>query len=109
MAVIAVGLIRMRNLFAVVMLSGIYSLLAAFLYVIMDAVDVAFTEAAVGAGIATVLMLATLALTGTQEKPSRHTNLLSLAIVTATGAGEAASAPGLMAGLIAIAAIWLAS
>ncbi|MCP5372741.1 MAG: Na(+)/H(+) antiporter subunit B [Hyphomicrobiales bacterium] len=86
MTVIGIGLIRMRNLFAVVMLSGIYSLLAAFLYVIMDAVDVAFTEAAVGAGIATVLMLATLALTGTQEKPSRHTNLLSIAIVTVTGA-----------------------
>jgi len=86
MAVIAIGLIRLRNLFAVVMLSGIYSLLAAFLYVIMDAVDVAFTEAAVGAGIATVLMLATLALTGTEEKPSRHTNWVSLAIVLVTGA-----------------------
>jgi multicomponent Na+:H+ antiporter subunit B len=34
----------------------------------MDAVDVAFTEAAVGAGIATVLMLATLALVGTKTK-----------------------------------------
>jgi multicomponent Na+:H+ antiporter subunit B len=34
----------------------------------MDAVDVAFTEAAVGAGISTVLMLATLALVGTRTK-----------------------------------------
>ncbi|MBT3768063.1 MAG: DUF4040 domain-containing protein, partial [Rhodospirillales bacterium] len=54
MAVAAIALVRLRNLFAVVMFSGIYSLLAAVLYVVMDAVDVAFTEAAVGAGIATV-------------------------------------------------------
>jgi len=44
MVVIAYLLLRMHNLFAVVMMSGIYSLLAAVLYVIMDAVDVAFTE-----------------------------------------------------------------
>jgi multicomponent Na+:H+ antiporter subunit B len=70
MAVIAVGLARQRNLFAVVILTGIYSLTAALLYVVMDAVDVAFTEAAVGAGISTVLMLATLALTSSEEKPT---------------------------------------
>ena len=63
MAVTAYSLVRMHNLFAVVMMSGIYTLLAAVLYVVMDAVDVAFTEAAVGAGISTVLMLGTLALT----------------------------------------------
>ena len=49
MAVVAVAVIRLRNLFAVVMLSGIYSLLSAGLFVSLDAVDVAFTEAAVGA------------------------------------------------------------
>ena len=37
--------IFLRNLFAVVMLSGMFSLTAAVLYVVMDAVDVAFTEA----------------------------------------------------------------
>ncbi len=46
---------RQRNLFAAVMLFGIYSLLSAALFVTLDAVDVAFTEAAVGAGIATIL------------------------------------------------------
>ena len=34
-----------RSLFAAVMLSGIFSLLSAGLFVVMDAVDVAFTEA----------------------------------------------------------------
>ena len=68
LGVTAIGLLRLRNLFAVVMLSGIYSLLCAALYTSLDAVDVAFTEAAVGAGISTVLMLGTLALVGHEEK-----------------------------------------
>ncbi|MDA0997988.1 MAG: DUF4040 domain-containing protein [Proteobacteria bacterium] len=68
MGITAVAVARLRNLFAVVMLSGIYSLLGATLYVVLDAVDVAFTEAAVGAGISTVLMLGTLALTTSREK-----------------------------------------
>jgi len=68
MAVLGIAIARLRNLFAVVMLTGIFSLLGAAIYVIMDAVDVAFTEAAVGAGISTVLMVGTLALTTHVEK-----------------------------------------
>ncbi|MBL6932990.1 MAG: DUF4040 domain-containing protein [Rhodospirillales bacterium] len=86
MAVTAYSLVRMHNLFAVVMLSGIYSLLAAVIYVVMDAVDVAFTEAAVGAGISTVLMLGTLALTTSMEKDAKMFSPLPLVIVTVTGA-----------------------
>ena len=85
MVVIAYLLLRMHNLFAVVMMSGIYSLLAAVLYVIMDAVDVAFTEAAVGAGISTVLMLGTLALTSRRDKKRIVSNTIPLVIVTITG------------------------
>jgi len=84
--VIALAIIRLRHLFAVVMLSGIYSLLSAGLFVVLDAVDVAFTEAAVGAGVATVLMLSTLVLTRTWEKTSPHTPWLPLTVVTITGA-----------------------
>ena len=68
LAVTSIAILRIPNLFAVVMLSGIYSLLSAGLFTVMDAVDVAFTEAAVGAGISTVLMLATLALVGSKVK-----------------------------------------
>lgn len=68
MAATGLAIARIRDLFAVVMLSGIYSLLGATLYVILDAVDVAFTEAAVGAGASTVLMIGTLALTSRREK-----------------------------------------
>lgn len=56
----AVAILKMESLFAVVMLAGVFSLLSALLFVVLDAVDVAFTEAAVGAGISTVLMLATI-------------------------------------------------
>ena len=79
MAITAIGLIRLRDLFAVAMLSGVFSLLAALLYVVMDAVDVAFTEAAVGAGITTVLMLGTLALTSSKEKAHETRSLTSFA------------------------------
>ena len=86
MAVTAIALIRLRNLFAVAMLSGIFSLTAALLYVVLDAVDVAFTEAAVGAGLATVLVLATLALTGSEEKVHKGKGLMPFALVAVTGA-----------------------
>jgi multicomponent Na+:H+ antiporter subunit B len=86
LGVTGVALLRLRNLFAVVMLSGIYSLLCAALYTMLDAVDVAFTEAAVGAGISTVLLLGTLALVGHEEKAPTHRPLLPLVVVLITGA-----------------------
>lgn len=87
MAVTALALARVRNLFAVVMMSGIFSLTAAALYVVQDAVDVAFTEAAVGAGIATVLGLATLAVTRSEaEKKARTVAFGPLLLVFVTGA-----------------------
>ena len=69
LVVTAIAMVRVRRLFAVVMLSGIYSLLSAAFFVSLDAVDVAFTEAAVGAGISTVLMLSAMLLTARREKP----------------------------------------
>lgn len=86
MGATAITILWLRSLLAVVMLSGIYSLLAASMFVALDAVDVAFTEAAVGAGISTVLMMATLALTGEKERSPAHMPLLSLVVVLITGA-----------------------
>jgi multicomponent Na+:H+ antiporter subunit B len=88
MAVTAFGILRMKNLFAVVMLGGIYSLLSAIMFINLDAVDVAFTEASVGAGISTVLMLGTLALTTREEKRIKKSALkqwLPLGVVFVTG------------------------
>lgn len=81
-----IGIVVMRNLLAVVMLSGIYSLLAASIFVALDAVDVAFTEAAVGAGISTVLFIGTLALTTRIEKRPAHKPILPLFVCIVTGA-----------------------
>ena len=68
------------------MLMGIYSFLGASWMLLLDAPDVAFTEAAVGAGISTVLALAALALTTTRAKHGVHSPILPLAVVTVTGA-----------------------
>ena len=51
LAITAVAIVRLSNLFATVMLYGIFSLLSAGLFVIMDAPDVAFTEAVIGAEV----------------------------------------------------------
>lgn len=82
----AVVIARLKDLFAAAMLTGISSLLAAGLFTLMDAVDVAFTEAAVGAGISTVLMLGTLALTDTHERQQKGVRWRALFVVTLTGA-----------------------
>jgi multicomponent Na+:H+ antiporter subunit B len=87
LAITAVAIVRISNLFAIIMLFGIFSFLSAGLFIVMDAVDVAFTEAAVGAGVSTVLMLATLALTKDQKEklPVAHRPWLPLTVVIVTG------------------------
>lgn len=82
---IAIAIVRLHNIFAVVMLTGIYSLVAALLFVVLDAVDVALTEAAVGAGISTLLMLATLGAVGHESAAPRRSMLLPLLVVVVTG------------------------
>ena len=86
LAITAVAAIRLHDLFAVVMMFGVYSLLAATVFVVLDAVDVAFTEAAVGVGISTILMLATLGLVGRWERRPAHRPFLPLLVVVVTGA-----------------------
>jgi len=69
------------------MLAGIYSLISATLFVGLDAVDVAFTEAAVGAGISTVLFLSTLAIVGKHQVLTRKNHIVPIIVVLVTGAG----------------------
>ena len=86
MVATALAFVLVRNLFAVVMLSGIFSLSAAMLYVVMDAVDVAFTEASVGAGIATVLGIATLGIIGvSQERKPAKSSIGAFVLVLMVG------------------------
>lgn len=51
--------LRVRDLLSAAMILGAYSFLMCLLWAEMGAVDVAFTEAAVGAGLSTVFMVAT--------------------------------------------------
>ncbi|MGH8677336.1 MAG: DUF4040 domain-containing protein [Burkholderiales bacterium] len=85
MAATAFAIARVRNLFAVVVLGSLYSFLMATVLVVLDAVDVAMTEASVGAGISTVLLLGTLYLTHSDERAPSHRPILPLLVALVTG------------------------
>ncbi|WP_291743746.1 DUF4040 domain-containing protein [Bauldia sp.] len=85
-AVTTIGIVRVRNLFAVAVLTSIYSFLMASVMLVLDAVDVALTEASVGAGIGTVLLLGTLYLTKTEEARPVHSVALPLFVAVGTAA-----------------------
>lgn len=85
LVIVAIGIIVLRDLLAAVILLGLYSLIAAGAFVMMDAVDVAFTEAAVGAGISTILYLGALRFTTDRQKPRGHDSLTALLLVVITG------------------------
>ena len=76
----------MRNLFGVVVLAGVYSFLMASVLMVYDAVDVAMTEAAVGAGVSTVLLLAALHLTKAREYPQTRPATIPLLVALGVGA-----------------------
>ena len=86
LAAVTIGVVRTRNLFGVIVLAGIYSFLMASVLIVLDAVDVAMTEAAVGAGVSTVLLLATLHLTKSMEYPQPRKAYLPLFVAVGTGA-----------------------
>lgn len=86
LAVITLAIVRQRNMFGVVILAGIYSFLMASVMIALDAVDVAMTEASVGAGVSTVILLATLHLTGSVEYPQRRSVAIPLFVSLVVGA-----------------------
>jgi len=53
-----IGAITVKDLLSAAVIFGAYSFLMCLLWAIMGAVDVAFTEASVGAGVSTVLFVA---------------------------------------------------
>jgi energy-converting hydrogenase B subunit D len=54
----AIGAITVKDLLSAAILFGAYSFMMCLLWSIMGAVDVAFTEASVGAGVSTVFFVA---------------------------------------------------
>lgn len=63
LVILAAAIVLTRKLLASILLMGIYSLVSAVWYVVLDAVDVAFTEAVVGAGVSTIVLLGAILLT----------------------------------------------
>ena len=86
LAVVTIAILRQRSLFGVVILTSIYSFLIASVLIVLDAVDVAMTEASVGAGMSTVLLLATLHLIKTTEMRPVRPTILPLFVSLMTGA-----------------------
>ena len=83
-AATAIAVIHVRSLFSATVLAGIYSLLMALVWTNMHALDVAFTEAAVGAGISTILLLGALVLTKRKAKdePVFHPGAALVCVIT---------------------------
>lgn len=82
---VAAGAVLVRNLLGTAALMAIYSLLMALVWANMYALDVAFTEAAVGAGISTILLIGALVVTGTKDNTKKAVNWPALLIVGITG------------------------
>ena len=81
LVVTALAIVRTENLFVAVMLTSIFSLLMAANFFILDAADVALTEAAVGAGVTTVIFLGALALTAEREKYAAAGSRVAVVVV----------------------------
>jgi len=60
--------IVLKDLLAATLVFGVYSFLMCLLWAEMGAVDVAFTEATVGAGVSTMLFIATILRTARRSK-----------------------------------------
>lgn len=84
LVITAIGIVRAENLFVAVMLMAIFSLLMAANFFILDAADVALTEAAIGAGVTTVIFLGALSLTAQKEKKSSGAPMIASVVVVAT-------------------------
>lgn len=84
-ATTAIAVISVRSLLSATILAGIYSLLMALVWTNMHALDVAFTEAAVGAGISTVLLLGALVLTKRFSKPEPKLHVPAAIVCVVTG------------------------
>ncbi len=103
LVVCAIAAVEMMDLLSATLIMGAFSLIMAMVWTRLNAVDVAFTEATVGAGITTVLVLAAISRTKRGEaemtditidnnlrseagKIAKKHNIISLLIVFVTGA-----------------------
>ncbi len=64
----AIAAITVKDLLSAVMILGAYSFFMCLIWAQMGAVDVAFTEASVSAGVGTILMIAAISKTTRRSK-----------------------------------------
>lgn len=64
----AIAAINVKDLLSAVMILGAYSFFMCLIWAQMGAVDVAFTEASVSAGVGTILMIAAISKTTRRSK-----------------------------------------
>ncbi|MBU2573648.1 MAG: DUF4040 domain-containing protein [Elusimicrobia bacterium] len=76
LVVCAAAAVRMKDLLGAVIMLCAYSLIMTLIWTLLNAVDVALTEAAVGAGIVTVLLIAALGRTGSREEDPPPSSLI---------------------------------
>jgi multicomponent Na+:H+ antiporter subunit B len=86
-AVSAMALVRVRDLFGLVILLSVYSGLLATTFVLMGAVDVGFTEAVVGTSVSIVFLMALMWWIDPYELTRYPTTRRLLPIIPAAGLG----------------------
>ena len=91
LVICAIAAVSMKDLLSSIVILGAYSLLMAVVWTRLNAVDVAFTEASVGAGITTMLLIAALSRTRRGEEDGRkssslYRSLAAFGVVLVTGA-----------------------
>jgi multicomponent Na+:H+ antiporter subunit B len=85
LVIVALAIVKTKNLFVAAMLLSIFSLLTASNFFVLDAADVALTEAAVGAGVTTVIFLSALRLTSQYERGTlASTRWIAILVVVVT-------------------------
>jgi multicomponent Na+:H+ antiporter subunit B len=77
----AAGALMVKDLISAVFILGSYSFTLALVWALLGAVDVAFVEAVVGAGLATVFFLLTLFRTAEKDTQLRRTRVPLVAVI----------------------------
>lgn len=96
LVVLALVAVAAADLLVAALALGAYSFVMALIWAAIGAVDVAFTEAVVGAGASTVFFLAALLRTSRRRSPApRRTRWAGLVVTLATGLALGALLPGL--------------
>jgi multicomponent Na+:H+ antiporter subunit B len=91
LVVLALAAVRAADLLIAVILLGAYGFVMSLIWAAIGAVDVAFTEAVVGAGASTVLLLAALLRTSRRRSvPAAPLRWVALGVTVATGTALAA-------------------